>query len=91
MIASGLTFHCGHLDCFFLYPLSPLWTRSHFAFSFQGFDDVALMPGEAAMIIHNYEVRTGHVVSMSELESGYLKSRLRPGNYDIKQQVSQYE
>ena len=45
------------------------------------------MPGEAAMIIHNYEVRTGHVVSMAELENGYLKDRLRPEDYDIKQQV----
>ena len=45
------------------------------------------MPGEAAMIIHNYEVRTGHVVSMAELESGYLKGQLRPEDYDIKQWV----
>ena len=37
------------------------------------------------MIIHNYEVRTGHVVSMAKLESGYLKGRLRPEDYDIKQ------
>ena len=43
------------------------------------------------MIIHNYEVRTRHVVSMTELESGYLKGRLRPEDYDIKQRVSQYE
>ena len=43
------------------------------------------------MIIHNYEAQTGHVVSMTELESGYLKGRLRPKDYDIKQQVSQYE
>ena len=50
-----------------------LLLSSHFTFPFQGFDNVALMPGEAAMIIHNYEVRTGHVVSMAELESGYLK------------------
>ena len=39
------------------------------------------------MIIRNYEVRTGHVVSMVKLESGYLKSRLRPEDYDIKQWV----
>ena len=39
------------------------------------------------MIIHNYEVRTGHVVSMAELESGYLKGRLCPEDYDIKQRV----
>ena len=45
------------------------------------------MPGKAAMIIHNYEVRTGHVVSMAELESGYLKGRLHPEDYDIKQWV----
>ena len=83
--------HCGHPDCFFLSPLSPLWTCSHFTFSFQGFDGIALTPGEAAMIIHNYEVRTGHVVSMTELESGYLKGQLCPEDYDIKQRVSQYE
>ena len=40
------------------------------------------------MIIHNYEVRTGHIVSMAELESGYLKGRLCPEDYDIKQRVS---
>ena len=45
------------------------------------------MPGEAAMIIHNYEVQTGHVVSMAKLESGYLKGRLYPEDYDIKQWV----
>ena len=39
------------------------------------------------MIIHNYEVWTGHVVSMVELESGYLKDQLRPEDYDIKQWV----
>ena len=39
------------------------------------------------MIIHNYEVWTGHVVSMAELESGYRKGRLRPEDYDIKQWV----
>ena len=39
------------------------------------------------MIIHNYEVQTGHVVSMVELESGYLKGRLHPEDYDIKQRV----
>ena len=43
------------------------------------------------MIIHNYEVQTGHVVSMTELESGYLKGRLLPKDYDIKQWVSQYK
>ena len=39
------------------------------------------------MIIHNYEVRTGHVVSMAKLESGYLKGQLCPEDYDIKQRV----
>ena len=55
--------------------------RSHVILSFQGFDDVA------AMVIHNFEVRTGHVVSMAELESGYLKGQLCPKDYDIKQGV----
>ena len=45
------------------------------------------MPGEAAMIIHNYEVRTRHVVSMAKLESGYLKGQLRLEDYDVKQWV----
>ena len=40
------------------------------------------------MIIHNYKVRTGHMVSMAELEIGYLKGRLRPEDYDIRQRVS---
>ena len=41
----------------------------------------------AAMVIHNFEVWTGHVVSMAELESGYLKGQLCSKDYDIKQQV----
>ena len=71
---------------FFLYE-----QHSHFIFLFQGFDGVALTPGKATMVIHNYEVRTGHLVSMTELESGYLKGWLRPEDYDIKQQVSWFE
>ena len=55
-------------------PLSPLWTCSHFTLLFQGFDDVALTPGKAAMIIHNYEVWTGHIVSMAKIESGYCRN-----------------
>ena len=51
---------------------------------------MALTPGEAAMVIHNYEVPTGHVVSMAELESGYFKGRLCPVDYDIKQRVGLY-
>ena len=39
------------------------------------------------MVIHNYKVRTGHVVSMAELEGGYVKGRLLPKDYDIKQWV----
>ena len=55
--------------------------------SLQGFDDVALMPGEAAMVIHNFENWTGHTISMAELESGFLKGQLRLEDYNLKQQV----
>ena len=69
---------------FFFFPLDNVVTLS---FSLQGFDDVALMPGEAAMVIHNYKVQTGHVISMAELESAYLKGQLKPEDYDLKQWV----
>ena len=49
----------------------------------QGFDDVALTPGKATMVIHHFENRTGHTVSMSD----FLKGRLCPEDYNIKQQV----
>ena len=68
--------------------LSPLDNVVTWFFYLQGFNDVTLMPGEAVMVIHNYEVRTGHVVSMAELEDGYLKGRLKLKDYDLKQQVS---
>ena len=71
---------------FFFLLLDNVVTQS-FYYS-QGFDDVALTPGEAAMVIHNYEVWTGHVVSMEELESGYLKGRLKREDYDLKQRVN---
>ena len=68
--------------------LSPLDNVVTWSFYLQGFNDVTLTPGEAAMVIHNYEVRTGHVVSMAELEGGYLKGQLKLEDYDLKQQVS---
>ena len=64
--------------------------HSHITFLFQGFDNVALTPGKATMVIHNFEVQTGHVVSMAELEGGYLKGWLHPKDYDLKQWVSYF-
>ena len=74
-------------DLLYLSLLNNVVTQSFFGYS-QGFDDVALMPGEATMVVHNYEVQTGHVVSMAELESGYLKGRLKLEDCDLKQRVS---
>ena len=51
---------------------------------------MALTPGKAAMVIHNFKVQTGHVVCMAELEGGYLKGQLCLQDYDIKQQASYF-
>ena len=48
---------------------------------------MALTPGEAAMVLHNFENQTGHIISIAELESGFLKGQLHPEDYDIKQWV----
>ena len=56
--------------------------------SFQDFNDVALTPMEAANVLHNFEKRTGHLLSMQEVEGGFLKGRLQPEDYVLTPRVS---
>ena len=39
-------------------------------------------------MLYRYEKRTGHVVGLSELESGELRSKLTEDDYNIKDMVS---
>ena len=39
------------------------------------------------MVLHNFENWTRHIISIAELESGFLKGQLHPEDYDIKQWV----
>ena len=36
---------------------------------------------EAANILHNFKMRTGYLLSMQELEGGYLKDCLLPEDF----------
>ena len=48
------------------------------------------MPMEAANVLHNFEKRTGHLLSMQELEGGFLKDRLLPEDYIFTPRVSAF-
>ena len=54
----------------------------------QGFKDTSLMVWDASSILRNYEVRTGHVLSREELDTGYLADRLIDADYDLTTSVS---
>ena len=43
---------------------------------------------EASCVLHCYEKRTGETVSLGDLESGSLKSKLTEEDYNIKDMVS---
>lgn len=45
---------------------------------------------EASTILHNYEVRTGNVVTREELDSGVLADKLADSDYDLVASVSVY-
>ena len=45
---------------------------------------------EAANILHNFEKRTGHLLSLQELEGGFLKGRLLPEDYVLTPRVSTF-
>ena len=77
--------HCGQLGwLFFLFLYSLSIIVNQFFLFLQGFDDVALTPGEVAMVIYNFENWTGNTISMAELESGFLKGHLKLNEYDLK-------
>ena len=49
----------------------------------QGFKDTSLTVWDASSILRNYEVRTGHILSREELDTGYLTDRLIDADYDL--------
>ena len=54
----------------------------------QGFKDTILSVWDASSILRNYEVRTGHVLTQEELDSGYLAQNLIDKDYDLTSSVS---
>ena len=52
------------------------------SFPVQGFKDSSISIFEASCILHKYEERTGHTVTQEELDSGALKTKLAPSDYD---------
>ena len=54
----------------------------------QGFKDTSLTVWDASSILRNYEVRTGHILSREELDTGYLTDRLIDTDYDLTTSVS---
>ena len=54
----------------------------------QGFKDTSLTVWDASSILRNYEVRTGHILSREELDTGYLANRLIDADYDLTTSVS---
>ena len=54
----------------------------------QGFRDASLTVWDASSVLRNYEVRTGHVLSREELDTGYLATRLTDADYDLTTSVS---
>ena len=58
------------------------------SFPVQGFKDSSISIFEASCILHKYEERTGLTVSREELDSGALKTKLAPSDYDTTCLVS---
>ena len=56
----------------------------------QGFRDTSLTVWDASTILRNYKVRTGHVLSREELDSGCLAKELIDADYDLTTSVSEY-
>ena len=56
----------------------------------QGFRDTSLTVWDASTILHNYEVRTGAVISKEELDSGALADKLVDSDYDLTASVSKH-
>ena len=55
---------------------------------FKGFKDSSLSIFEASCILHKYERRTGLTVTREELDSGTLREKLDPSDYDTSCLVS---
>ena len=53
----------------------------------QGFKDKSLSVYEASCVLYRYENRTGDKVSLGELETGNLQSKLVEDDYNIKDMV----
>ena len=89
----------GSLDCFANAGLFIDLARSKFTicktsltygvyFFVQGFKDSLISIFEASCILHKYEERTGLTVTREELDSGALKTKLAPSDYDTTCLVS---
>ena len=57
-------------------------------FLVQGFKDSSISIFEASCILHKYEEQTGLTVTREELDSGALKTKLAPSDYDTTCLVS---
>ena len=55
---------------------------------FKGFKDSSISIFEASCILHKYERRTGLTVTREELDSGTLREKLDPSDYDTSCLVS---
>ena len=55
---------------------------------FKGFKDSSISIFEASCILHKYERRTGLTVTREELDSGMLREKLDPSDYDTSCLVS---
>ena len=55
---------------------------------FKGFKDSSISIFEASCILHKYERQTGLTVTREELDSGTLREKLDPSDYDTSCLVS---
>ena len=75
---------------FFFLPTIQIHSVHHLwsLFLVQGFKDSSISIFEASCILHKYEERTGLTVTREELDSGALKTKLAPSDYDTTCLVS---
>ena len=49
--------------------------------------DTSLTVGEAAAVLTNYKRHTGETLSRSDLQNQNLAAKVKPEDYDLKEQV----
>ena len=72
------------LPAILIHSVHHLWSL----FLVQGFKDSSISIFEASCILNKYEERTGLTVTREELDSGALKTKLAPSDYDTTCQVN---